>query len=118
MNAIIERAHEIRKEAAAKFGGKAGQYDMGIACQMAKDEIKQRLMAEFNRAGKMITRGVDGLKRLIDDRAVKMNFSRITEDALTAVVGRLYAEYKAQAKKERRYNFALHMNLEIGKLYK
>lgn len=38
MNAIIKRAHEIRREAAAKFGGKAGQYDMAIACDMAREE--------------------------------------------------------------------------------
>lgn len=37
MNAIIRRAHQIRKEAAVKFGGKPGQYSMEIACKMAKN---------------------------------------------------------------------------------
>ena len=37
MNAIIKKAHKIRREAAAKFGGKPGQYSMQIACVMAKN---------------------------------------------------------------------------------
>ena len=37
MNAIIKKAHQIRKDAAAKFGGKPGQYSMEIACEMAKN---------------------------------------------------------------------------------
>ncbi len=36
MNEIIRRAHEIRKEAAAKFGGRPGDYSLKIACEMAK----------------------------------------------------------------------------------
>lgn len=36
MNLIIRRAHQIRREAAARFGGSAGQYSMKIACEMAK----------------------------------------------------------------------------------
>lgn len=38
MNTTIRRAHEIRREAAAKFGGRPGDYSMKIACEMAKKE--------------------------------------------------------------------------------
>lgn len=37
MNATIRRAHEIRRDAAAKFGGRPGDYSMKIACEMAKN---------------------------------------------------------------------------------
>jgi hypothetical protein len=40
MNEIIRRAHEIRKEAAVKFGGKPGDYSLKIACEMAKNGEK------------------------------------------------------------------------------
>ncbi len=40
MNEIIRRAHEIRKEAAAKFGGRPGDYSLKIACEMAKNGEK------------------------------------------------------------------------------
>lgn len=47
MNAIIKRAHQIRKQAAEKFGGKSGQYDMKIACEMAKEQLSQAQAIEF-----------------------------------------------------------------------
>jgi hypothetical protein len=37
MNATIRRAHQIRQEAAAKFGGNPGDYSLKIACEMAKN---------------------------------------------------------------------------------
>ena len=37
MSAIIKKAHQIRKDAANKFGGKPGQYSLKIACEMAKN---------------------------------------------------------------------------------
>ncbi len=40
MNATIRRANEIRKEAAAKFGGQPGDYSLKIACEMAKNGEK------------------------------------------------------------------------------
>lgn len=47
MNAIIKKAHQIRKQAAAKFGGKSGQYDMKTACEMAKELLAQAQAIEF-----------------------------------------------------------------------
>lgn len=43
MNATIRRAHEIRKEAAARFGGRPGDYSLKIACEMAKNERKVKV---------------------------------------------------------------------------
>jgi hypothetical protein len=62
MNAIIKRAHKIRSEAAVKFGGKAGQYDMGIACKMAKQESGMKFAAGIGVI--IITGGT------IDDKAI------------------------------------------------
>lgn len=47
MNTIIKKAHQIRKKAAEKFGGEAGQYDMKIACEMAKEQLSQAQSIEF-----------------------------------------------------------------------
>lgn len=48
MNATIRRAHEIRREAAARFGGLPGDYSLKIACEMAKngEDVMKETTAE------------------------------------------------------------------------
>ncbi len=48
MNAM-KRAHEIRREAAAKFGGKASDYSMGIALEMAWEEKSMKKQLEIGK---------------------------------------------------------------------
>lgn len=53
MNETIRRAHETRKEAAAKFGGKPGDYSLKIACEMAKngEKVEMEKTAEVSYTG-------------------------------------------------------------------
>ena len=46
MNAIIQKAHEIRVAAAKKFGGRPGNYSMKIACEMAKEGAEKKMSGE------------------------------------------------------------------------
>lgn len=45
----MKRAHEIRREAAAKFGGKASDYSMSIALEMAWEEKAMKKQLEIGK---------------------------------------------------------------------
>ena len=67
MNVTIRRAHEIRKEAAAKFGGRPGDYSLKIACEMAKKGEKVMDSKTINATSE---RGQDFVFEIADGKIV------------------------------------------------
>lgn len=63
MKATFRRAHEIRREAAARFGGKPSDYSMSEACKMA---VNGECVDDLEKRKKVAQGKIDKMMELID----------------------------------------------------
>lgn len=100
----MKRAHEIRRNAAAKFNCKVSEISMSECLKMAWTEVKNAdLFGLFERAAKLCVTGKAGLQKLY-----KASGKNNVVDTLT-----FWAE-KSKAKNHQ--ELGLWLNLEINKL--